>query len=151
MLLKGVGPDGFCFYTNYESRKGGELGDEGPVALVFHWKALQRQVRIEGIARKMSEEASLAYFHSRPRGSQVGAWASRQSRVLEARSELEEAVREYKTDFKGQDVPLPPYWGGFRVDPERIEFWQGRADRLHDRLCYIRQEDRTWRVVRLSP
>ncbi len=150
MLLKGFDERGFRFFTNYESRKGAELVANDRAALVFHWGVLHRQVRVEGTVERISEEESAEYFHSRPRGSQIGAWASKQSSVLESREQLEEAYREYDRDFKGLEVPLPPFWGGFRLRPQRIEFWQGRANRLHDRLVYTR-EGEGWEVLRLAP
>ncbi len=150
LLLKGFDRDGFVFYTNYESRKCEDLAENPRAAMVFHWTDLERQVRIQGPVEKVSREQSDAYFQSRPRGSRIGAWASSQSSMLESRRELEEQVKKYEREFKGKDVPLPPFWGGFRLRPEMVEFWQGRADRLHDRLCY-RREGHGWKIVRLSP
>ena len=150
LLLKGVDARGFVFYTNYESRKGAELGKNPNVALVFHWNELFRQVRIEGRVEKLSGEESDAYFQRRIRGSRIGAWASKQSSIVSGRRELEQSFRKYRDQFRGQRVPLPPFWGGYRVAPERIEFWQGRPNRLHDRLCYLR-EGPGWKLVRLSP
>ena len=150
LLLKGVDARGFVFYTNYESRKGAELGKNPNVALVFHWNELFRQVRIEGRVEKLSGEESDAYFQRRIRGSRIGAWASKQSSIVSGRRELEQSFRKYRDQFRGQRVPLPPFWGGYRVAPERIEFWQGRPNRLHDRLCYLR-EGSGWKLVRLSP
>jgi pyridoxamine 5'-phosphate oxidase len=150
MLLKGVDERGFVFYTNYESRKSGELLANPRAALVFHWSVLQRQVRVEGAVTKLSETESAAYFRTRARGSQVGAWASRQSAELASRVELDQQVTEYKTRFADREVPLPPFWGGFRLTPQVVEFWQGRINRLHDRLRYTR-EGSSWRVVRLYP
>jgi pyridoxamine 5'-phosphate oxidase len=150
MLLKGVDERGFVFYTNYESRKGSELDDNPRAALSFHWPILERQVRVEGQVDRLAPEESEAYFHTRPRGSQIGAWASTQSADLESREELERRVREHEETFRGREVPLPPYWGGYRVSPERIEFWQGKLNRLHDRLLYTRVED-GWEVRRLNP
>ena len=150
MLLKGVDERGFVLYTNYGSRKGEELAENPRAALVFHWPILERQVRVEGPVEKIPFEESVAYFRSRARGSRVGAWASRQSAPLENREELEVRFEEHDRRYKGKDVPLPEFWGGYRVTPERIEFWQGRINRLHDRLRY----DRTatgWEVVRLYP
>jgi len=150
MLLKGYDERGFRFFTNYESRKGHILDQNPAVALVFHWVVLQRQVRIEGNAEKVSAEESGAYFQSRPYGSQLGAWASRQSEPLADRAELERRFKELKAKYKEGVVPLPPFWGGYRVKPDRIEFWQGRADRLHDRLAYTRDGEK-WSMVRLAP
>jgi pyridoxamine 5'-phosphate oxidase len=150
MLLKGVDDLGFRFYTNFDSRKGAVLKENPRVALVFHWAELARQVRVEGAVERLSDEESNAYFQSRPRGSRIGAWASAQSSVLRDRAELEAKAAERKQEFAGGEVPLPPFWGGYLVKPERIEFWQGRADRLHDRLCYTRGAD-TWELVRLAP
>ncbi len=150
MLLKGADQRGFVFFTNYDSRKGDELAANARAALVLHWAILERQVRIEGIVQRLDGEESFAYFRTRPRGSRIGAWASQQSRPLGARTELEARVRETARRFPGDDVPLPPFWGGFRLIPERIEFWQGRMDRLHDRLVFERT-DGGWRAIRLYP
>lgn len=150
MLLKGADQGGFVFFTNYESQKGDELADNPRAAIVLHWPILQRQVRVEGPIGKLTEDESLAYFKSRPRGSRIGAWASEQSRALSTRAEIEKRVKEFDAKYPGEDVPLPPFWGGFRLIPERIEFWQGKLDRLHDRLRYERDGD-GWRVVRLYP
>ena len=150
MLLKGVGEDGFTFFTNYESRKAEQLEENPRAAIVCHWPILQRQIRIEGAVTPLSEEESDAYFATRPRGSQIGAWASKQSHTLESRQELVERVEEYEEKFAGKDVPLPPFWGGYRLAPERIEFWQGRADRLHDRFRFLR-EGGGWARARMSP
>lgn len=150
VLLKGVEPDGFLFYTNYESRKAGELDANPQAALAFHWVILQRQVRVEGTVERVDPETSNRYFQSRLRGSRIGAWASRQSRRLERRGDLEQAVAEYEEKFKGAEVPLPEFWGGYRIRPHRIEFWQGRTHRLHDRLVFER-ENGTWTTHRLYP
>lgn len=150
VLLKEVDERGFVFYTNLESRKGGELLAHPQVALCFHWQQLERQVRIEGIAEPVSPAEADAYFASRARGSQLGAWASQQSRPLASDAELEERVRETEIRFAGRDVPRPPHWSGFRVVPRRIEFWRNRAFRLHERLLYER-EDGGWRIRRLYP
>jgi len=150
MLLKEVDTSGFVFFSNYESRKAQDLADNPHAALVFHWAVLQRQVRIEGSVGRVSVAESAAYFGSRSRGSRIGAWASRQSAELESREVLEHRVRDIEERYRGQDVPLPPFWGGYRLVPERIEFWQGRANRLHDRLCYER-EGAGWKRFRLYP
>lgn len=151
VLLKEHGPDGFVFYTNYESRKAAELEANPHVALLLHWPTLHRQVRIEGTAERVTEAESAAYHASRPRGSRIAAWASRQSAELADREELERRFSQKDAEFPGDDVPLPPFWGGYRVRAERIEFWQGRANRMHDRLLYRRAPDGKWEVVRLSP
>jgi len=150
VLLKGVDERGFVFYTHYDSHKGRELRENPRAALVFYWPAQDRQVRVEGTVEKTSRAESEAYFASRPLGSRVGAWASPQSRRISSREELERKVREAGERF-GEEVPLPPEWGGFRVHPETIEFWQGRPSRLHDRLCYSRDSEGHWRIERLAP
>lgn len=150
MLLKGFDERGFRFFTNYESRKADDLNDNPRAALVFHWSRLQRQVRVEGQVEKLPEQESREYFVTRPRGSQLGAWASNQSSPIADRRHLEEAFRQHEARYKGSEVPLPPFWGGYRVIPEAIEFWQGRANRLHDRLRYTLGDD-GWTAARLSP
>jgi len=150
VLLKGHGPGGFDFYTNYESRKALEIEANANMALCFHWAVLERQVRIEGVAERLSREESKRYFDTRPRGSRIGAWASQQSRTLTERAELEQRVKEHEQRFAGEPVPLPGFWGGYRVRPTTIEFWQGRADRLHDRLVFERDGER-WATRRLYP
>ncbi len=150
VLLKRHDADGFVFYTNYASRKARELEENPRAALLVHWPLLQRQVRIEGSVTRATEAESSVYFHSRPRGSQIGAWASRQSEFLPSRAELERRVNEYERKFSGVEVPLPNFWGGYRVIPEQIEFWQGRASRLHDRLLFSRTEA-GWRAERVYP
>jgi len=150
VLLKEVDQKGFVFFTNYSSRKAGELDQNPFAALLFHWNILQRQVRIEGHIERVSFEESQAYFHSRGRGSQIGAWASRQSQVLDKRQSLVDSVRYYEEKFKGQEIPLPEFWGGYRVIPDKIEFWQGKADRLHDRFVYSKDNGQ-WVNVRLNP
>ena len=150
LLLKGVDTRGFTFFTNYESRKGGEIAANPQGAMLFFWSELHRQVRIDGRLVRVTPEESAAYFHSRPRGSQLGAWASAQSRPLDARETLMQREREFEKRYAGQPVPLPPYWGGFRLAPARVEFWQGRPYRLHDRLVYTK-EAAGWRVERLFP
>ncbi|MBZ0269157.1 pyridoxamine 5'-phosphate oxidase [bacterium] len=150
VLLKGFDASGFVFYTNYESRKAKELAANPRCALTLHWAVLQRQVRIEGTATRMTTAESEAYFRTRPRGSQLGAWASKQSAVLTTREELDVVVKKMERTWDGKEIPLPPFWGGYRVAPSGIEFWQGRADRLHDRLRYD-AADGAWTVKRLSP
>ena len=151
VLLKGVDERGFVFFTNYESRKGQELAGHPQAALVFYWGEHVRQVCVTGAVTKLTEAESDAYFKTRPRGSQLEAWASQQSSVVADRAALEARWREMEARFAGKDVPRPPFWGGFRLAPARIEFWQGRPNRLHDRFRYTRQPDKTWRIERLSP
>ncbi|SKB28979.1 pyridoxamine 5'-phosphate oxidase [Sphingopyxis flava] len=139
VLLKGHGPDGFVFYTNLDSRKGGELAENRQVALLFHWKSLRRQIRIEGPAEPVADDIADAYFATRSRDSQLGAWASDQSRPLDSRASFEARFAEMQARFAGQDVPRPPRWSGWRVIPERIEFWQDRAHRLHERTLFVRE------------
>lgn len=150
VLLKGCDERGFVFYTNYDSRKGRELASHPKAALTFFWPVLERQVRIEGTVEKTGRAESEAYFQSRPPGSRLGAWASRQSEVLASREDLEEAVREATERFEGGDVPLPDFWGGYLLCPTAIEFWQGRQSRLHDRFRYVRGEG-GWTIQRLAP
>jgi pyridoxamine 5'-phosphate oxidase len=151
VLLKGVDARGFTFFTDYRSRKSAELVDGAPAALCFWWDVLQRQVRIEGTAKRVSRAESEAYFASRPRGSRIGAWASHQSSELASREILEAAVAKLEAKYpEGTDIPLPPHWGGFRVEPGRMEFWQGRPSRLHDRIVYTRLNS-AWVIGRLSP
>lgn len=150
VLLKGHGPDGFVFYTNRESRKAGELAAVPKAALLLHWKSLRRQVRIEGAVTQVGDAESDAYFASRGRDSQLGAWASDQSRPLDARATFEARYEEARARFEGGDVPRPPHWGGYRIVPERIEFWQDRAHRLHERRLFVREGD-GWREGLLYP
>jgi pyridoxamine 5'-phosphate oxidase len=150
VLLKGYDERGFVFYTNYEGRKARELEANPLCALLFYWGELERQVRIEGRASRLSGEESDAYFASRPRGSRIGAWASEQSRPVEDRSILEERVRVLEAEYEGREILRPPFWGGYRIEPETIEFWQGRENRLHDRIVYHRS-GRGWKIVRLQP
>lgn len=150
VLLKGVDEIGFRFYTNYKSRKAQELAENPNAALCFYWPAVERQVRIEGTVQKLSYEDSEAYFKQRPRLSQIGAWASNQSSVIESRDELEARFLKIKNRFENKDVPLPDFWGGYVLQPKAIEFWQGRESRLHDRIRYER-EGEGWKMVRLAP
>lgn len=151
VLLKGFDERGFVFYTNYESQKGMELQENPIAALNFYWSVLDRQVRITGPVTKTSREESEEYFHTRPVDSQFGAWASRQSEVISGREPLEERMRQLMSEYDGKQIPLPPYWGGFRLSPTSMEFWQNRASRLHDRLRYTRQDNDNWLIERLSP
>jgi len=151
VLLKGISNHGFEFYTNYESRKAAEMDQNPKVALLFFWKELERQIRIEGVVEKVSRERSKEYFQSRPLGSQIGAWASPQSRAIEDRDVLDQEVSRIEQKFIGQDpLPLPDHWGGYIVKPHLFEFWQGRKDRLHDRFEYF-LENKLWKVHRLAP
>jgi pyridoxamine 5'-phosphate oxidase len=150
LLLKGLDERGFTFYTNYGSQKGTELAANPHAALVFYWADLERQVRVTGRAERVSRAESEAYFRTRPFGSRLGAWASPQSEVVSSRAVLEDRVRELSLEYLAEDVPLPPAWGGFRLYPDEVEFWQGRANRLHDRFRY-RREGSGWIVERLAP
>jgi pyridoxamine 5'-phosphate oxidase len=150
VLLKGFDERGFVFYTNYEGRKGREIGRNPHAALVFYWGELERQVRIEGRVGRVSERESDAYYASRPRGSRLGAWASEQSRVVGGREVLEGRIRDLEAEYEGREVPRPAFWGGYRVEPEVVEFWQGRESRLHDRISY-RRGDGGWEIERLQP
>jgi pyridoxamine 5'-phosphate oxidase len=150
VLLKGFGPDGFRFFTNLESAKGRQLGARPRAALVLYWRELDRQVRIRGLVDKVAPEADDEYFATRPEAARIGAWASPQSRPLPDRETLDQRVREATERFAGADVPRPEFWGGYVVRPERIEFWQGQAARLHDRFVYVREGD-GWSIQRLAP
>ena len=150
VLLKGADENGFLFFTNLASHKGRDLAANPRAALVFPWHPLERQVRIEGVVETLTEAEVAAYFATRPRGSQLGAWASHQSRPVSSRAELEAAYQEAQDMFGDAEVTVPPEWGGYRVRPERIEFWQGRISRMHDRLEYAREGD-GWRTRRLAP
>ena len=149
VLLKSVDDSGFVFYTNYESRKGAELAENPQASLLFYWSPLWRQVRIDGAVERVSAAESDEYFQSRPLGSKLGAWASNQSEVVDRRETLEERFADFEKRF-GEDVPRPPHWGGYRLKPEAIEFWQGRDNRLHDRLRY-RLQNGVWLIERLGP
>ena len=151
VLLKSFDEDGFVFFTNYESEKGKQLEANPYAALGFYWIELDRQIRISGKVDKTSRKESETYFHSRPVGSQLSAWASRQSAVLDGRRVLDARMEEMNERFAGKRVPLPPHWGGYRLKPENMEFWQGRSNRLHDRFRYTRQSDGSWLIERLAP
>lgn len=151
VLLKGVDERGFVFYTNYQSRKGRELSENPQAALVFYWPDLERQVCVAGPVTKLPREESEAYFRSRPRGSRLAAWASNQCDVVASRAALEAKWRAIEARFPGDHVPLPPTWGGYVLAPERLEFWQGRPSRLHDRFGYTKKADGSWALARLSP
>ncbi len=151
VLLKAVDGRGFVFYTNYESRKGRELADNPKASLLFPWIAMERQVIAEGAVTRVTREEADAYFHSRPRASQLGAWASPQSTVVAGRAVIEESYRVVEKKYEGREIPLPPHWGGFRLVPDAVEFWQGRRSRLHDRLRYRRENGGDWVVERLAP
>ena len=151
VLLKDFDEQGFVFYTNYESRKGWELAVNPWAALTFWWGNLQRQVRIEGRVERVSAEESDVYYNSRPLGSQIGAWASQQSRMIEDRAELEERLAALEARFAVEEIVRPPFWGGYRVVPTAVEFWQGGVNRLHDRFRYTRQANGSWLIERLSP
>jgi pyridoxamine 5'-phosphate oxidase len=151
VLLKGYDERGFVFFTNYDSFKGLQLAENPRACLVFFWKELERQIRITGLVEKVSEEESDIYFNSRPEGSRIGAWASPQSQVIESREWLEEREKTLAKDFTGKTLKRPAHWGGYRVKPICIEFWQGRPSRLHDRIQYSLQGDNTWKIERLAP
>ena len=150
VLLKGMDERGFVLYTNQGSRKGQDLADDPRCALLFPWHPLERQVRIEGTAHVLEREVVEAYFRTRPRGAQLGAWASMQSQPVASRDELAAAYDEMSARFEGRDIPVPDSWGGYRVAPEAVEFWQGRPGRMHDRLVYVRDGE-GWRILRLAP
>jgi pyridoxamine 5'-phosphate oxidase len=151
VLLKEADERGFTFFTNYQSRKGQELAHCPTAALVFWWAELERQVRIEGSVEKVSADDSDRYFSTRPWGSRLGAWASEQSQVIRDRQVLEQRLKQLEQDYQDQEVPRPPHWGGYRLSPTLIEFWQGRSNRLHDRLCYRPDGTGEWQIERLSP
>jgi pyridoxamine 5'-phosphate oxidase len=150
VLLKNIDGRGFVFFSNYESRKGRELHENPHATIVFPWLALERQVIAEGTIAKVPREVSEAYFHSRPRASQLAAWVSQQSAIISGRSVLEDSMKMLEEKYAGREVPLPPHWGGWRLSPETVEFWQGRRNRLHDRLRYRREKD-GWLIERLAP
>ncbi len=151
VLLKGLDQRGFIFFTNYDSRKGRELAENPRAALVFYWAGLERQVTVAGDVTILPAKESEEYFQSRPRGSRLAAWASRQSEVIRDRAELEDKWRQLEQQFPGEKIPKPPFWGGYILAPLRFEFWQGRPSRLHDRFRYTRQPDNSWLIERLSP
>jgi pyridoxamine 5'-phosphate oxidase len=151
VLLKGFDERGFAFFTNYDSEKSRQLEANPQAALVFYWVQLERQIRITGSVQRTSREDSAAYFHSRPVGSQLGAWVSKQSEVIDARQVLDARLTAMTERFENGDIPLPPHWGGYRIQPDMFEFWQGRPNRLHDRFRYSRQADGTWLIDRLAP
>ena len=151
VLLKGFDEKGFVFFTNYNSQKGNELAQNDKACLVFFWKELERQVRVTGVAEKITSEESIAYFNSRPDGSKIGAWASPQSLVVAGKAWLKETFDYYMERFKHGEIPRPPHWGGYRVKPYKIEFWQGRPNRLHDRILYTSETDHSWKIERLAP
>ena len=151
VLLKGFDRNGFVFFTNYRSQKGKEMAERPSASLLFFWPQLSRQVRIEGRVKKVSAKESDAYFQSRPRGAQLSTWASHQSAKVPTRDYLEKRMEALEILYRGREIPRPPYWGGFRVAPSAIEFWQGRLNRLHDRLRYRRKAQGGWRLERLAP
>ena len=151
VLLKAISDRGFVFFTNYLSDKGRQLEANPRAALCLFWVQLERQIRIEGAVEKTTREESEEYFRSRPLGSRLGAWTSQQSEIIADRAALEAQLAEVTTQYEGADVPLPPHWGGYRVKPDSIEFWQGRTNRLHDRFRYTRETEGAWRIDRLSP
>lgn len=151
VLLKGFDEHGFVFFTNYDSEKGEQLEANPHAELVFYWPPLERQVRVRGTVERTSREDSAAYFHSRPEGSQIGAWVSKQSEVIDARQVLDARLEAMKERYRTGEIPLPPHWGGYCLKPDRYEFWQGRPNRLHDRFRYSRRQDGPWVIDRLAP
>jgi pyridoxamine 5'-phosphate oxidase len=151
VLLKGLDKNGFTFFTNYDSSKGRQLQENPRTCLVFFWKELERQVRIKGLVEKTEPQESDAYFNSRPVGSRIGAWSSPQSEPIADRDWLEKHEKELQEQFREKEIPRPPYWGGYRVKPLAMEFWQGRPNRLHDRILYTKSLDETWTIERLAP
>lgn len=150
VLLKRVDEEGLVFYTNYESKKGKDISENPQASLLFFWKELERQIRISGKVKKVSKKESESYFHSRPYESQLAALASKQSSIIPGRKHLENKFDELKNEFNGKEIPLPAYWGGFKLVPESFEFWQGRENRLHDRISYLKEKNK-WKIVRLAP
>jgi pyridoxamine 5'-phosphate oxidase len=151
VLLKEYDNEGFTFYTNYSSEKGKSIANNPKVCISFFWPDSERQVIIKGIAEKTSEEASLEYFNSRPRGSRLGAWASEQSSVISSRDFLEKRLEALEQEYEGKEIPKPPYWGGYKVIPSEFEFWQGRPNRLHDRIYFTKESNSNWKIDRLAP
>lgn len=151
VLLKGFDAEGFIFFTNYDSAKSKQLSENSKCSLLFFWKEMERQVRIAGMAEKITEAESIAYFNSRPDGSKLGAWASPQSIVVAGKAWLKETFDYYRERFKHGEIPKPPHWGGWRVKPTKIEFWQGRPNRMHDRILYELSADGSWQISRLAP
>lgn len=151
VLLKGFNQDGFSFYTNYLSRKGKELAKNPLASVVFFWGPMERQVRIEGTIEKLSREQSEAYFHSRPKGSQIGAVVSPQSQEIADRKMLDDKMQQLEAEYADKEIPKPSYWGGYIIKPRLIEFWQGRSSRLHDRIVYKKVDNKNWKIVRLAP
>ncbi len=150
VLLKGIASDGYIFYTNYKSSKAKDLEENPKAAIMFLWKDLERQLIVTGNVEKVSREESTQYFNSRPRESQIGSWSSEQSSEIPDRKFIEDQYESYSKKFEGKDIPLPDFWGGFKLIPEKYEFWQGRENRLHDRICYLKEPE-NWKIVRLSP
>jgi pyridoxamine 5'-phosphate oxidase len=151
VLLKAIDDKGFTFFTNYQSNKGNDIEVNPNAALVFFWPELERQVRIEGVVKQVTAEESDEYYLNRPRGSRLGAWASPQSSIIPNRTFLEENEKKFHLQFEGKEIPRPKHWGGYRLLPTRIEFWQGRASRLHDRICFEKNENADWDKFRLAP
>ncbi|WP_026775193.1 pyridoxamine 5'-phosphate oxidase [Polaribacter sp. Hel_I_88] len=151
VLLKKYTWEGFIFYTNYNSEKGKAIEENNHICISFFWPALEQQIIIKGVAEKQAENLSDGYFESRPDGSKLGAWASEQSKVVSSREELDESLKNYEQKFEGKEIPRPEHWGGFLVKPVSIEFWQGRPNRMHDRIKYSLQEDFSWNLERLAP